>query len=203
MFTVMERSISPWFTNMQAGGFTWPPNVEPPNPYRWPDIAFMEYASMRPTLRNHFMSQSPAWFYIPTDAGSPDTIQVISYCLQAMGQADLPFWPGVTFPIGSECHRLILATSSSQQVANFLKEHRSALGSKTLVSVTVFASCSSNEPSDTRIPSLLWAVSTLRLTARMQDSNQKWEDKGNVENWPHAFTPKYPQWQSDATLQGT
>ena len=199
MSTVMERSISPWFTNTQAAGSTWPPNVGLPNPYRWPDIAFMEYASMRPKPWNRFTPNSPAWFYIPADAGSWDTVQVISHCLQAMGQAHLPFWPGVTFPIGSECHRLMLATSSSQQVANFLKEHKTALGPRTLVSVTVFASCSSDESSGTWIPSLLWAVSTSGSVGWVQEGiqgNRKFEDKGHIGNWPYPFKPKYPHWEN-------
>lgn len=198
MFIVMERSISPWFTNTQADGTTWPPDVAPLHTYRWSDIAFMEYSSMRPSYHGEFKGHAPAWFYIPADAGHPDTIQVISHCLQAMGEDQLPFWPGVTFPIGSECHQLILATSSSQKVANFLKEHKSQLGQKTLVSVTLFASCSTQESSDTSIPSLLWAVSPPRLLDPKIESNKKVDDAGHIGKWPFPFKPKYPHWPNEA-----
>ena len=168
---------------------------------RWADIAYFDWAVSKNHAKTSFpttahpgptSSQSkystPNWFLIQSAAASPDTKIITKYCLDLFNINELPVWPNiVTFPAGSFCHRMLLGTASSAEVAQFLISHRPLLAHYVFLSVTIYAV---SEDKKQEAPNLLWQ------TAKFHTGFDNWRQENTraafpetPDGYPHMLKP--------------
>ncbi|CAK1367671.1 hypothetical protein CB0940_11557 [Cercospora beticola] len=196
-FVISSADDQVWKHGIPSGHV--PVQAQAEESIRWADIAYYDWAISKNHAgtgfktkphpdSTHKISPTPNWFLIQSAAVSPDTKTVTKYCLSLFGIDALPVWPKIiTFPTGSYCHRLVLGTASSAEVAQFLITKRWVLGHKVFSSVTIYAT---SEDKKQEAPNLLWQTAEFhdKLDV-MRQSNNEAAFPGTPDGYPHMFKP--------------
>ena len=102
----------------------------------WSDVTFTEY--MDGTGGKHERAVSPLIYFPRVLPGSEDHV-VIETVLENLLQPLVPK-PGITFPIGSWAHKVLLSTDMGQQVAAFLISHKRRFETSTVAAIHIWDS---------------------------------------------------------------
>lgn len=158
--------------------------LHPPKISEWSDLIMPLYT----TGHKGGPLAAPILMSFPKLEGPQEDVFVINHVANSFG-ADQPLLakPGVTYPIGSYGHAVLLGTNVGMQAAKFLYEHKNMFGASTIVAVHIWDSGAPGH----KTPTI--AFSMVRYDQDIEDARQENIAAGGnnpqFKDWPNKFLP--------------